>query len=234
MAWKMRTTELAGGAQSTPWRVRRRVWVGVALMALMPLFVGACSSELDPGKPEDAYLLFRNALIDGDAERVWERLDPATHQHFEQAHGRLVAMDRLIASYMPLTDHGLARQQSGAELAQSTKDGRALFLKVFQPQNLPKEQAIEVGSAVREIRMSEDGSQAVVVTRGEQEYMLERGKDEQWRVALLSSGDAVKKAFVWLDANEKALEQTVEDLKRSEQRRRETIISELMNLPKPE
>jgi hypothetical protein len=193
-------------------------------------FMTGCSGELDPTRPGDAYTLFRDALFAGDGDAVWARSDKATHDHFEQRYQQLVQMDRLIESYLPQTDHRLARRQSGVELVEKVSDGKTLFLKVFDTSALPKEEAVLFGSDGREIRMSEDGNTALVITRGEQQFTLAKASDGQWYVNLVESGDVLSTVFAWLDKNEAALEQTVEDLIAEERKKREAIIAELMNL----
>lgn len=201
----------------------------LTLVALVVTSAG-CSSELDPGKPGDAYLLFRDALFAGDAQAVWNRTDEETREHFQVRYEQLVEMGKLINRYLPQTDHRLARRQSGAELTDSVTNGEALFLKVFTPAELPRDEAIRFGSEVHEIQMAEDGNTAVIVTRSEQEFVVVKARDGQWYVNLLESGDVLASSFAWLDQNASALEQTVEDLMAEERRKREAIIAELLNL----
>ncbi|MBA2661464.1 MAG: hypothetical protein H0U74_04170 [Bradymonadaceae bacterium] len=201
----------------------------VALMLASGLGVG-CSSELDPTKPEHAYLIFRNALFEGDAATIWQRSDQPTHEYFQTRYEQLVQMGTFIETYLPQTDHRLAKRQSGAELTDMVSSGQELFLKVFQPALLPGEEPVRFGSEVQEIQMSEDGAAAVIVTRSEQQFLLAKAADNQWYVSLVESGDVVETSFKWLDQNESALKQTVEDLIAEERKKREAIIAELMNV----
>lgn len=200
------------------------------LVLLLSSSLIGCKSELDPARADDAYVLFRDALFAGDAEGVWLRSDKATHDHFQHRYTQLVQMDNLIESYLPQTDHRLARRQSGVELVDSVSDGHSLFLRVFDISNFPQDDAILFGSEVGEIQMSEDGNSAAIITRGEQQFMMVKAGDGQWYVSLLESGEVLSGAFAWLDKNEAALEQTVEDLIAEERKKREAIIAELMNI----
>lgn len=199
------------------------------LLTLVLLFATSCRGELDPERPEDAYLMFRDALFAGDADALWNRTDEETRAFFDEHYTRLVEMNRLIERYLPQTDHQLARAQSGVEILAEIDSGESLFLGVFSPQDLPDDQAITFGSTVREIRVSEEGDTAVILTRGGQEFFMTRQENE-WFVNLVRSEDFLVSAFDWIQRNESALEQTVEDLIAQEQRVREGIIAELMGI----
>lgn len=200
------------------------------------LAVAGCSEELDPSEAGDAYLIFRDALWADDADKVWAMCDEETHKYFQERYEDLVAMDETIERYLPLADHRLARRQSGAVLVKEIKDGKGLFLKVFSPKGLPKDQAHKLGTDVLELAVAEDDKSARVVTRGKQTFYLVReapakkGEVGQWRVKLVQSSEAVPGAFAWLESNKMALQQTVDDLIAEEQQQREGIIAELMGL----
>jgi hypothetical protein len=210
--------------------VRPHLLLVVTLILLFGSPVMGCESELDPGRADEAYMLFRDALFAGNGEGVWLRTDQATHDHFQHRYTQLVQMDKLIESYLPQTDHRLARRQSGVELIDAVSDGRALFLRVFDVANFPQDEAILFGSEVGEIQMSADGNAAAIITRGEQQFMMVKSSDGQWYVSLLESGEVLSAVFAWLDKNVAALEQTVEDLIAEERTKREVIIAELMNI----
>lgn len=203
----------------------------IALFAAM-----GCSDELDPTEAGDAYLMFRDALWSGSAEQVWALSDDQTHAYFQERYEELVGMDETIDRYLPLADHRLARRQSGAVLIKEIKDGKALFLKVFTPDKLPKEDAFRLGLDVEELAVAEDDQNAKVVTRGKQIFYLvkqkgsKKGEPARWYVKLVQSSEAVPGAFVWLEGNRTALQQTVDDLIAEERQQREAIIAELMNL----
>ncbi|QDG54187.1 hypothetical protein FIV42_26625 [Persicimonas caeni] len=206
-----------------------RAAMALVAATLVALAVG-CGDELDPTEPEGAYYIFRNALLKGDAETVWKRTDDTTKAYFQQRYEQLEEMDETIERYLPQTDHKIARKQSGTILLDEVDGGKGLFMKVFQPKNLPDEQAIKVGSDIDELKVAEDDSAAKVVTRAGQEYVLKADKKtEEWHVMLVRSSDKVDGAFGWLEANESALQQTVEDLIAEEREKREAIIAELMN-----
>jgi len=192
-----------------------------------------CDENVDPTDPEGAYNLFRQALFKGDAKGVWKRLAPSTHQYFEDEYQRLVQMDETIDRYLPQTDHKLARRQAGSVLTDDVKDGKGLFLHVFKPKAMKLDEAEAVGAKVEEIVVQKDGKTAVIKTLGGQRYILVRGDDEQWYVMLVKSSKAVGRNMKWLDKNESALKQTVEDLIDEERKERETVIAELMDPPKP-
>lgn len=206
------------------------------VLIFMALFSGvfstACSGELDPARPEDSYRLFRDALFSGDGQGLWERTDDQTRAYFDAHFERLETMNELIESFLPLTDHQLARQQSGVELLEKVDSGQELFLHIFSPAEFPKDPAVEFGSQVQEIQMAEDGKSALIVTRGGQEFILTLQSDELWYINLAESGPVLDQAFQWLTDNQAALEQTVEDLIAEERQVREQIIAELMGLKK--
>jgi hypothetical protein len=206
----------------------------VGMIAL--LMATGCSDELDPTEAGDAYLMFRDALWSGSAEQVWSLSDEQTHTYFQERYEELVGMDDTIDRYLPLADHRLARRQSGAVLIKEIKDGKGLFLKVFTPDKLPKEDAFRLGLDVEELAVAEDDQNAKVVTRGKQIFYLvkqkgsKKGERARWYVKLVQSSEAVPGAFVWLEGNRTALQQTVDDLIAEERQQREAIIAELMNL----
>ncbi|MGM0557790.1 MAG: hypothetical protein ACQEVA_15505 [Myxococcota bacterium] len=204
-------------------------WFLIAIVALSAVITTGCSDELDPTEPKDAYVIFRDALFSGDGQVVWERTDEQTHAYFEQRYGVLVEMDELIRRYLPQTDVKLARKQSGTVLLDEVSNGRELFLKVYSAENVPSEEAVQLGSNVDEVKVAEDGQLAKVVTRAGQEYIMTRDEQsEEWFVMLVKSNDAVEDSFDWLDSNEEALTQTVEDLIKEEREKREEVIAELM------
>jgi hypothetical protein len=203
----------------------------VLIIVASAMWGASCGGELDPSEPEGAYYIFRDALLEGDVETVWERSDEETHQYFEERYERLVEMDEMIERYLPQTDHRIARQQSGTVLLDEIDGGKALFLKVFEPEGLPDEEAIRIGTDVKELKLAEDDSAAKVVTRAGQEYVLTHQDDtDQWHVMLVRSTETVEAALGWLESNQSALQQTVEDLIAEERQRRETIIADLMDI----
>lgn len=212
---------------SSPHIVVGRPW-HLLLSALLCWTLIGCSSEEDPTKPDGAYHIFRDALFEGDAATVWERLDEETHQYFQAQYDYLVEMDEMISDYLPLTDHRIARRQSGVVLLEEVEDGRELFLRVFTPSELPQDEASRIGSNIDELQIAEDNQSAVVKTRAEQEYVLTREEDSKsWHIRLIKDAEP---AMNWLDENKSALQQTVEDLISEERDKREAIIAELMNL----
>lgn len=194
-------------------------------------FVIGCGSKTDPADPEGAYNEFRDGLFAADKDKVWNRMSSGSHQYFEDQLARLRLMDEKIARYLPPTDHKLARSQAGSILTDEVKDGKGLFGKIFDPSGLPKDEKYKVGSNVEEIRLSEDEKSAEVITRGKQTYrLIHDEKSDEWFVSFQDSTEALKGSFGWLEQNESALDQTIEDLIDEERREREKVIADLMNL----
>ncbi len=190
-----------------------------------------CSDELDPTQPEDAYEVFKTSLMSGDAEGVWARVDEDTQTFYQERRDKLEAMGERIVEFLPQADHRLAREQAGVVLTDEVADGKALFLKVFTPKELPTDQAHQLGMDIDELNVAEDGLLAEVKTRGGQVFYLKRKSEEgEWFVMLLKSTDQVAGSMKWLDTNEEALEQTIKDLIDERREAREQIISELMGL----
>ncbi len=206
-------------------------------MGIMVCVLGTlgCSSELDPQEPGDAYELFRNAMFDNDSEKVWGRLDKDTHQYFEQSYKELEGMGATIERYLPQADHRLARNQSGVKLLNEVSDGKQLFMRVLTLDQLPKSEAVKLGSDIAEISLNEDETLAKVVTKGGQTFFLSHNKsDGQWYVMLLKSSKELGQAMKWVEDNKVALGQTVDDLIAEERGKREKIIAELMGYKAPE
>ncbi len=200
------------------------------LLLCLLLSIGAltaCSGELDPQDPEEAYELFRTALFEGDPQGVWQRSDDQTRDYFEDRYRALVEMDELIERYLPATDHQLARAQSGAELTDHIDDGHQLFVHLFDGASMAQEEAIRFGSNAAQVQMAEDGETARLITRSDQQFDLIR-HDEEWYINFIDSDAFDDRAMAWLDSNEEALTQTVEDLIDDERREREAIITDLL------
>lgn len=201
------------------------------LLLISFLLLSACSSELDPMEPDGAYLLFRQALLDGDQETIWSGCDKSTHDYFQTRYDSLKAMDEDIIRYLPQADHRIAKRQSGVILTREIKDGKGLFMKVFQPDALPKTEAIALGSEIEEINLSKDEKSALVITRAAQKFYLTReSADARWFVMLPKSVPEAAAAMKWVEENQQALRQTVDDLISEERTEREVIIGELMKM----
>lgn len=201
------------------------------LLLAVCLLLGACSSELDPMEPDGAYLLFRQALLDGDQETIWSGCDKSTHDYFQTRYDSLKAMEDDIVRYLPQADHRIAKRQSGVILTREIKDGKGLFMKVFKPDGLPKTEAIALGSKIEEINISEDKKSALVITRAGQKFYLTReSADARWFIMLPKSVPEAAAAMKWVDENQQALRQTVDDLISEERTEREVIIGELMKM----
>lgn len=205
-----------------------RNWLMGNLLLLVLLSLG-CGKKMDPSDPEGAFNLFQDAMLNGQSEQMWELMAPSSHQYFDQQVERLRGMDEKIGRYLPPTDHRLARNQAGSILTDEIKDGRGLFLKVFTPAQIPKDEPVLVGLQVEQVTMSEDKKSAAILTRGNQKVLLQYDeKAERWNIMFVESFEELKTAMNWLDSNETALAQTIDDLISEEQRKRETLIAELL------
>lgn len=196
-----------------------------------------CGEKLDTTDPEGTYNLYRNALFEGNAEKVYDLLAPDSIQYFEDEFLRLQRMDKTIARYLPITDHKLARRQAGSILTDEITDGKSLFLKVFQPASMKlskssrwNQSPFEVGAIVEEIQVSEDGKAAKLTTKAKEEYRFQKNEKEQWELQLVQSAQAFQSAMEWMKQNENALQQTIDDLIEEETTKRESIIADLMGL----
>lgn len=206
--------------------MRTRI-IGIAL--LLCFLLTGCGKKLDPSDPEGAFNLFWQHMMDGQSEAMWDLMAPSSHEYFDQQLERLHEMDEKIGRYLPPTDHTLARKQAGSILTDEIKDGRGLFLKIFKPAEVPKEEAIQVGMQVEQVTMSEDQKSAAVLTRGGQKVLLTYDQaNEKWEVMFVESFAELGTAMGWLESNETALDQTIEDLISEERRERESLIAELM------
>jgi hypothetical protein len=209
---------------------RRFPFLVVFFLAFVCSVSTGCGEKLDPTDPEGAYNLYVKSLWAGDAEAVWDRLAPSTKEYFQDEYDTLVGMDETIRRYLPPTDHRIAREQAGSILTDDVKDGKGLFLKVFQPSRLKLTESHRVGASVEEIRINEDETVAELKTLGGDTFYITKGDDEQWYVMLVRSSSMVEERMKWLDSNQSALKQTVEDLIDEERKEREEVIAELMKL----
>lgn len=205
-----------------------RNWL-IGNLLLLVLFSFGCGKKMDPSDPEGAYNLFRQAMLDGQSDQMWELMAPSSHLYFDEQVERLRGMDEKIGRYLPPTDHRLARNQAGSILTDEIKDGRALFLKIFTPAEIPKSEPVSVGLDVEQVTLSEDKLSAAILTRGNQKVLLQYDSAaERWNIMFVESFEELKTAMGWLDSNETALAQTIDDLISEEQRKRETLIADLL------
>lgn len=213
-----------------PSRLLESAIVPLSVLLATVGFAAGCGSEEDPTKPAGAYRMYRQAVLDGDVEAIWERSSESTHEYFAERYDELVEMDQQIREYLPHTDHELARKQTGTEMLDDIDGPRGLFEKMLKPKNMPMNQARRLGSEIEKIRMGEDREVARVVAAGGREYRVVLGEDEEWYVDIVASVDAVDKSFEWLDNNQEALEKTVNDIVEKRQEEREEIIADLMDV----
>lgn len=202
--------------------------VTLIMLALGTVFLTACGGKLDPSDPEGAFNLFKTAMLNGDRDTMWNHIAPSSQEYFDAQLGRLKEMDEKIGRYLPPTDHKLARRQAGSILTDELSTGRQLFDKIVTPSNLPKDEKYLVGLTVAEIKVSEDEKTAAILTRAKQKVLLQFDeKNEEWDIMFVESFASLKDAMKWLDSNENALDQTIDDLLSEERRKREAILAEL-------
>lgn len=199
------------------------------LLVFVAVLTG-CNSKLDPEEPDEAYLQYRKSMLEGNVDGIWKRTAPSTKEYFRKRYEQLVKMDEKIETYLPQTDHEVARKQTGTVLLDEVDGPRGFFTKVVEPGNVNVTRARELGSLVKKIRKSKDGERAQVVTRTGRKYRMVKGEDGEWYVALVKSMQAVDESFEWLDRNREALTETVNDLLESEREKREEVIAELMDV----
>jgi len=205
-----------------------QAFVLVAALCLSAFLTG-CGDKLDPSDPEGAFNLFKTAMLNGDRDTMWNHMAPSSQEFFDAQLERLQSMDTKIGRYLPPTDHKLARKQAGSILTDELTSGRQLFDKIVTPANLPKDEKYLVGLTVEEIKVSEDEKTAEIMTRGKQKILLQYDDaGEKWDILFVESFGPLKVAMKWVDSNESALDQTIDDLLSEERRKREAILAELM------
>lgn len=192
------------------------------LLAL--LATSACEEELLPQEPRGSYLLFRQAVFQGDADQVWEYLDKDTRDLFEQRYQTLIAMADQIVQFLPAVDQKLARQQTGVVLLaeHGIQSGKDLFKAVFKPKAIEITPEIEVGTEVSEMELNEAENEAVIVTYSGTVYRLVVEDDGIWRIT--NWRELVESRTQWVAGNQTALEQTVSDLINEEKEEVDKII----------
>lgn len=204
-----------------------RWWCGVCLAGALLLATG-CAEELSPQEPRGAYLLFRQAVLSGDAAQVYAFMDKDTRKVFDDRYQTLNAMDEQILRFLPQVDQKLARQQTGVVFLKERKitSGEELFKAVFQAKQLEVTPEIEVGTEVSDVEVNAEESEAAVVTYSGQVYRLVKEDDGLWRVA--SWQELVTSKTGWVQGNQTALEQTVSDLINEESAEVDKVIEHIL------
>ncbi len=197
-------------------------------MCVVLLGTAGCSDELRPDEPEGAYLLWRQALLEGDTKGVYQYLDKDTKAIFEERASQLQIMSEDIVRYLPQVDQKLARKQTGVELLKNENiiDGESLFLYLFRPKKLEVTPEIEIGTEPSDIIVDKEKGEAAIVTYAEQKYILKREDDKVWRI--VSWSDQAEQSTKWVLDNRSALDQTVQDLINEEQEEIKAIITFLL------
>ena len=205
---------------------RRPRW---GLLLLCAAWTLGCEEELRPEEPKGAYLLWREALLQGDVDGVYKYLDQDTHKLLDERVTVLKELEGDISRYLPQVDQKIARKQTGAVLLRDHKDledGRALFGLIYQPGSLKITPEVRVGSEVSDVELNEAGDIASVVTYGGDQYYFKRESDSVWRTgAWLTLADERTR---WVLDNQTALEQTVQDLISEEQEEIGAVIEHVL------
>ncbi len=190
--------------------------------------LSACADELLPQEPDGAYLLWRQALISGDADGVYDLLDKDTKAIFDERVAVFDTMSDDIVRYLPQVDQKLARQQTGVvlQLDKEIQDGRALFKAIFDPGKLEVTPGLEVGTEISDLTINETGNEAAVVVYSGQQFVLRKEEDGIWRMASWRALSIERTQ--WILDNRDALEQTVQDLINEEKEETDAIIKFLL------
>jgi hypothetical protein len=208
--------------------VQRALFTVLLSLLLGGGVLSGCSDELDPTQPEGAYRIFRQGLLAGEADNVWECLDASTKGVFDERASTLTAMSDDIVRFLPTVDQKLARRQTGVEVL-STKGvsgGKSLFALLFVPGAVSVTPEIEVGMLVSSVELSTSKTEAIVVTQAGQQFRLAKEDDGHWRVS--SWREFAVARTKWVLDNQTALQQTVEDLIAEEKEEVERIIDFLV------
>ncbi len=199
------------------------------LASLIALSAISCAEELLPTEPEGAYLIWRQALLEGNADVAYDHLDEQTRAVFEERVEVLNVMSEDILRYLPRTDQRLARQQTGAVLLKEKgiEDGRGLFKVLFKPEAMKVTPEIEVGTEVSSVEINETGDEAAIVVYAGQQFLLRKEEDGIWRIT--SWRTLSLERTQWILDNRDALEQTVQDLINEEKEEMDAVIKYLLD-----
>ena len=163
-------------------------WAGPTVLVLvisvlvMSASLWGCGSEVGPTEPEGGYLAFRDALLSGHPEQLWEWIDADTRQVYEDGVGELRALAESIRLLSP-ADRALAYERTAVSLADQVNTGAELFNRVVRLENLVGDERYRLGTEMDEIETEED--QATVTTRAGQTFEMVREDDGIWRVSSL-------------------------------------------------
>jgi hypothetical protein len=195
---------------------------------MLSLVLVSCSEEVVETEPEGAYIIWRQALFDGDEGRVYEQLDAQTKRVFQERFERLLLMSQDIQRYLPQADQKLAREQTGVVMLSrhGIKDGEGLFRALVELDKLEVSPEIEVGTEVSEVEINESGTEAAVVVYAGQQFVLRKEEEGRWRIA--SWHQLCSERTQWILDNSQVLEQTVQDLINEEKEETDAVIKYLL------
>lgn len=153
------------------------------LLVLIAMCLSACGGDAPVTEPEGGYDVFRQALASSDAERIWSAIDPRIHEDLAAVHQQIQTTEDRIAQLQP-SDREDTRLATGMESLLGLETPFDLFVHIYQPARVPD---LSDGSRYAEsLEVSEvalvDANNAVVLTRGDQEFQLVRLDDGTWRV----------------------------------------------------
>lgn len=207
-----RQFNIKGGVGMPSVRHRLRSLVALWVLWGAAVSVAGCQEEYLPSEPDGAYMLWRQALLSGDIEGVYDLLDEDTHADLDERVGVMREMSEDILRYLPQVDQKLARQQTGVVLLNkhNIETGADLFKVLFKPDKLEVTPSIEVGTEISELTLNEAGDEAVIVVYSSQQFLMRKNQEGQWRVS--SWKTLCLERTQWILDNRDALEQTVQDL----------------------
>ncbi|MBN1946473.1 MAG: hypothetical protein JW797_12430 [Bradymonadales bacterium] len=154
-------------------------------MALLNAGLSACKQEAPLTEPEGGYLAFRDALLAGNSAALWPCLAQETQQVFRDAWTDLNILAVSINNLSP-SDQVEARDRTALFLLEIASDPQGLFQAMVRLENLVGDEALRLGSAIDDITVDEDGRQATVTTKAQQQFELVEEEDGVWRVRSLT------------------------------------------------
>ena len=214
-------------AQVSGFGVAARTLV-IFILLVSSTCLSSCAEEVVATEPEGAYIIWRQALFDGDEDKVYDQLDDQTQKVFQDRVVLLGRMSQDIQRYLPQADQKLARQQTGVVMLSEhgIKDGRGLFKALIELDKLTVSPELEVGTEVSEVEVNESGTEAAVVVYAGQQFVLRKEEDAHWRIA--SWRQLSTERTQWILDNGLVLEQTVQDLINEEKEEVNAVIKYLL------
>jgi len=166
-------------------RFQKPPWYNI----IFPFFVSVwgvwgCSSEPSPNEPDGAYLIFREALLNGDIPALWESVSQSTKTHYDDAYDDLVATSECIER-LSSGDRLEARERTGISLLDQASSGEELFAIFIRLDSLIGDDTLRAGTEIDELIVDDSGERATIVTETGQLVDLVLEDDGIWRVTTL-------------------------------------------------